>query len=102
MDVRLLYFDGCPNWMVARDRLIEAMQAVGENPDEIRLETVETPEEAERLQFLGSPSILIDGSDPFAAPGSPVGLACRMFRADAGMQGAPSTEQLIAAIRGLA
>lgn len=99
MDVRLLYFDGCPNWMLARDRLVEAVRAVGADPDEIRMEAVETPEEAERLQFRGSPSILIDGSDPFAAPGSPVGLACRRFQTDAGMQGSPSIDQLVAAIR---
>ncbi|GAC1596023.1 MAG: hypothetical protein NVS3B21_19550 [Acidimicrobiales bacterium] len=99
MDLRLMYFDGCPNWTLARDRLREALQAVGADPSEIRLQAVETAEDAERLQFRGSPSILIDGADPFAAPHSPVGLACRIFQTDAGPQGAPSVGQLVAALQ---
>ena len=99
MDVRLMYFDGCPNWMLARDRLGEALVTVGADPSAITLQAVETPEDAERLQFRGSPSILIDGTDPFAAPGAPVGLACRIFQTDTGPQGSPSTRQLVAALR---
>ena len=29
MDIELLYFDGCPNWEEARDRLAEALAATG-------------------------------------------------------------------------
>src|SRR3546814_7368074 len=32
---------------------------------ELALERVESPEDAERLRFVGSPTILIDGRDPF-------------------------------------
>lgn len=94
-----MYFDGCPNWTLARDRLSEALVAVGADPGDVRFETVDSPEEAERLRFRGSPSILIDGSDPFAAPETPVGLACRIFQTEAGPQGAPSIQQLVAALR---
>lgn len=40
---------------------------------------VETIEEAERLGFHGSPSILVDGVDVFAEPAG-VGLSCRIYR----------------------
>ncbi len=38
---------------------------------------VSTPEEAEAAQFRGSPTVLVDGRDPFSDPEAPVGLAIR-------------------------
>ncbi|WP_345341493.1 hypothetical protein [Rhodococcus olei] len=29
MELELVYFDGCPNWQTARERLDEALAAVG-------------------------------------------------------------------------
>ena len=47
----------------------------------------------------GSPTVLIDGSDPFAAPGADASLSCRLYRDEAGrVQGAPSAGQLRAAL----
>ena len=96
-DIKLRYFDGCPNWKFARRRLIEALEMVGPETS-IALERVETPEEAERLGFRGSPTILIDGVDPFAGADSPVGLSCRVYDTDAGVEGSPSIEQLLEAL----
>ncbi|MGV8968390.1 MAG: thioredoxin family protein [Cellulomonas sp.] len=59
---------------------------------------VETLEEAERVGFHGSPSVLLDGVDPFADAGAPVGLACRIYQTPAGPAGAPTLEQLRAAV----
>ena len=71
MDVSLLYFDGCPNWEVADQRLAEI---AGEYADVVvTLQRVETVEEAERLGFHGSPSIVVDGVDLFAESGTGVG-----------------------------
>ena len=50
----------------------------------LRRELVDTVEEAERVGFLGSPTILIDGTDPFDAPGATPGLSCRLYRTDTG------------------
>jgi hypothetical protein len=44
----------------------------------VRREIVRTAREAERLGFAGSPTILVDGIDPFADPGASTGLACRI------------------------
>jgi len=47
----------------------------------------------------GSPTLLIDGVDPFAEPGQPPSLSCRLYRDDDGRtSGAPSAGQLRHAI----
>lgn len=94
-DVRLLHFDGCPNWQVVDARL-RTLQA--EVAFTLEHETVETPEDAERLGFRGSPTVLIDGTDPFADGDAPAGLACRVYATPDGPQGFPTLEQLRAAL----
>lgn len=98
MDVRLLYSDGCPNWREADERLREALARLGLDlaPEHVR---VETAEDAERLGFRGSPTVLVDGVDPFADEAAPVGLSCRVFPTPDGLRGAPTVEQLVAALR---
>lgn len=92
MDVTLLYFDDCPNWLVANEHL-EKLRA--ERPEmSITRHIVNTPEEAERTRFRGSPSILVDGDDPFADPDDPVGLSCRVYQTPAGPAGSPTLDQL--------
>ena len=92
MDVTLLYFDDCPNWTEA-DGHLKALAA--EFPSMVLTRhLVDTPEEAERTGFRGSPSVLVDGVDPFADADAPVGLSCRMFSTPDGMAGSPTLEQL--------
>lgn len=96
MEITLQYFDGCPNWKVAEERLTVI---AAERPDvTVTGHLVETFEEAERVRFHGSPSILIDGVDPFADSGAVVGLACRIYQTPDGPAGAPTLEQLRAAV----
>lgn len=99
MTLSLLYFDGCPNWHVADDRLREALAIVGRADAEIDRVLVATQDEAEAIGFHGSPTVLIDGIDPFALAGAPVGLACRLYRTETGLAGAPTVAQLVAALR---
>ncbi len=96
MDITLLYFEDCPNWKVADRRL----SAIAAERDDIRLtrHLVETPAEAERTHFHGSPSILVDGEDVFAEPGSEVGLSCRRYLTPDGYEGAPTLDQLRAVL----
>jgi hypothetical protein len=100
MTISLLYFDGCPSWQVADERLRAALVAVGRSEDAVEHVLVSTPEEAEAAQFHGSPTVLVDGRDPFADPDAPVGLACRLYRTEQGVAGSPTVEQLIAVLRG--
>ena len=96
INVSLLYFEGCPNWHEAADRLRQALDTTGHVDTTIKYVQVSTPEEAERMQFRGSPTVLVDDVDPFAEPNSAVGLACRLYRTeDGGRAGSPTLEQLI-------
>ena len=98
MDVLLLYFDECPNWRVANDRLRTALDATGHEMVTIRCEEVRTVDEAVSRKFMGSPSIFIDGLDPFAREGDTPGLACRMYASTEGLGGSPTEVDLITAI----
>jgi hypothetical protein len=95
MGVSLLYSDGCPHRTVAVQRLGAALAEVGRGDDSVRHVLVETSEDAERLGFIGSPTILVDGKDPFAAGNEQPALACRVFNTPDGLAGSPTVEQLV-------
>jgi len=101
MEVELLWSAGCPNWRQTHGRLREAL-ALTETSAEVVLVEVTTPEDAERLRFHGSPTVRVDGWDPFADESAPLGLACRVFRTPDGLRGAPTVEQLVEVLRGAA
>ena len=86
--------DGC----LADERLREALREAGADGSAITYEKIETPEQAEKTGFRGSPTILVDGRDPFADEDAPVGLSSRIYRTDAGPAGAPSLPQLVVAL----
>lgn len=96
-DITLRYFDGCPNWQVAKERIEVVLDQLGQTRT-VRLQRVETPQQADELDFHGSPTILIDGVDPFDATG-PASLSCRVYRTDAGLEGAPSVDQLVGVLK---
>lgn len=98
MDVSLLYVEDCPSWRIAADRL--AALASEQPSITVTHRLVDTPAEAERLGFLGSPSVQVDGNDVLAEPGSQVGLSCRRYPAADGYEGAPTLEQLRVVLTG--
>ena len=98
MDVRLRYFDGCPNWRSTYERLATVLEEIGLSDLEIALERVESPEDADRLRFVGSPTIIFNGFDLFPTTESGSGLTCRIYQTPEGLAGSPTTEQLREAI----
>ena len=100
MKVQLLYIDGCPNWTLAEERLRQALEIVGV-PATIERCLVDTQQAAERLHFVGSPSILLDGRDPFPFPSSSgtYGMTCRIYDTPEGLSGVPITEQFAEAVK---
>lgn len=98
MEVTLLYFDGCPNWTVARDRLQEALRLARLEDTRVSLRRVTSPQAAEAVGFRGSPSVLIDGRDPFGGEAVAGVFACRVYQTPAGPQGVPSLGQFVEAL----
>ena len=96
MDIALLYFNDCPNWRVVDERLAAI---AAERPDLVVIhQLVESAAEAERLGCHGSPSIVLDGVDAFADADAGIGLSCRVYQTPEGPAGAPTVEQLRAAL----
>jgi hypothetical protein len=94
MDVELLVVPDCPNEAPAAALLRSALDDVGLARIPITTTVIDTPAEAERHGFTGSPTILIDGDDPFAEPGQPAALGCRIYRNITGPAGIPDLRQL--------
>lgn len=99
MEVTLLYFADCPNWRETDVRLRAALSLGGTTDVSVTRQEVVTAADADRLGLRGSPTILVDGADPFADEGAPVALSCRIFMTPEGPAGAPTVEQLAAALR---
>ena len=98
MRVELFYFDGCPHWSVAHDRLREAMRAVGRDDRAVLRHEVLTPAQAEAIGFTGSPTIRVNGKDPFATVEDRIGFACRIYRTPTGFDGSPTVAQFVEAL----
>jgi hypothetical protein len=80
-DVELLWWAGCPSTDRAQDELERAVQDVGLSGVGVRRTEISTDDEARARDFVGSPTILIDGVD-VASPGpeEPASLSCRVYR----------------------
>lgn len=96
MRVTLQYFDDCPNWRTTESHLRRLAAERGDV--DLVLEHVGSTEAAERLEFHGSPSVLVDGVDPFLGGGTAVGLSCRLYRTPEGLAGSPTVDQLRAVL----
>lgn len=97
--VTLLYSEGCPHRQPAAEAITEALSRLGLPPTTLSLRRVDSLDEAEHLGFLGSPSIHIDGADPFADPGAPVAMSCRLYPREGGATGYPTAGEIMGAIR---
>ena len=95
MKVELFYLEGCPNVPPTMDRLRQVLQGCG-----LLLSIIEIhvdDEDTDKLHFLGSPSIRIDGVDiePSARQRADFGIICRTYQ---GGGGVPSEDLIRSAI----
>ena len=97
MKIELLYWKGCPSYPEARELLADVL----DDSEAFELHEVKTQEEAEALQFPGSPTIRVDGVDIDAsAASSRPALACRIYHLPNGrVSPVPSREMVEAAVR---
>jgi hypothetical protein len=99
MKVELLYFDGCPNHEAFLPHLRKLLSSAQVDA-EVELRRVESPEEAERERFLGSPTLRIDGRDVErgAEHRDDFGFKCRLFRSEEGVVGMPPDAWVLTAL----
>lgn len=77
--IEFLFWEGCPSHERALAILLEEMHALGLSRDELRVAEVLTQDDAERAQFIGSPTIRIDGVDIDDPGDQHYGLECRLY-----------------------
>lgn len=93
MNITLLYFPDCPHWLTAQEQLTEGLDAT------VTCGVIDTDDDVQAIGFRGSPTIHIDGIDPFADSAGPIGLSCRLDPTPAGYTGSSTLEQLRDAVR---
>ena len=97
LHLTILHVPDCPNAAVLEARLAAIL------PDypavQVSRHVVTTEAQADRAGMAGSPTILADGIDPFARPGTRPSLSCRMYLDEHGRPAqAPSSTQLKAVL----
>ena len=93
MELIMLTVPDCPNAAALEERLAAVLT---DYPDAVvRRRQVADEQEAAETGMAGSPTLLINGTDPFAVPGQAPGLSCRLYRDATGRPaGAPSVADL--------
>ncbi len=95
MQIEVLYFEDCPNHLPTVERIKAVLREEGCSAD-VREVLVPNVSTAERVKFLGSPSVRVNGID--IEPGSKdrvdFGLMCRRY-----VGGVPSHELIRAAVQ---
>src|ERR1039457_2427992 len=98
MDLTVLAVPDYPNVVLLEERLAQVLE--GRRDVTVSRQVIADQDEAARRGMHGSPTILVDGIDPFAEPGQPASVSCRLCRDGGGqVDGAPSVRQLRQAIR---
>jgi hypothetical protein len=97
MDLTVLAVPDCPNVMLLEQRLAQVIE--GRRDVTVSRQVIADQDEAARWGMHGSPTILVGGIDPFAEPGEPASVSCRLYRDGSGrVDGAPPVSQLRQAI----
>lgn len=87
--IELIFFDGCPNVPVTRDRVREALTVTGTKV-EVKEWDQNDPEAPPHVRQYGSPTVLVNGRDVTGVNAGVAAAACR--------SGAPSVDAIRRAI----
>jgi hypothetical protein len=77
--VEFLWWRGCPSADDALERLRTELQAAGLDPEAVDVREIETEATAQAEEFVGSPTIRLDGRDVQPPGDEPAGLTCRVY-----------------------
>lgn len=101
VNIEVLVVPDCPNEANAINLV---RTAVGDThvASHITRTVITTEQQAHERGFTGSPTILLNGTDPFAKPGQPIGLSCRLYSTPGGLRGIPDLTDLRRALKQVA
>ncbi|MEN4397505.1 hypothetical protein [Mycolicibacterium conceptionense] len=95
----LLVIAGCPHRTLTEALVRVMLDQLGLGHIAVRTSVIDTPAEALRLGFSGSPTILIDGIDPWLPRRPQPAIACRLYPTTDGL---PDRQELAAALHAAA
>lgn len=96
--IEVLTVNDCPHRETVLHRIREALRQVGADDRVVTERVVEDLAAATASGMHGSPTVLIDGRDPFVRAGVEPSLSCRVFPTATGFDGAPSVDELVAVL----
>jgi hypothetical protein len=93
MELTVLAVPVCPNALVLEQRLAGLL---AERPGVVvTRRVIANLAEAALWGMHGSPTLLVDGQDPFAVPGTVPAVACRLYQGENGrVEGVPAVPAL--------
>ncbi len=98
MHLTVLAVPGCPHVKLLEQHMMQALE--GRHDVTVSYRQITDLDQAVRWGMNGSPTVLIDGIDPFAGPGQDASVSCRLFRDDHSRSAsAPSVRQFRQAVR---
>ncbi|MDQ2851176.1 MAG: hypothetical protein M3Y49_10675 [Actinomycetota bacterium] len=89
----LLIVPHCPNEADAVELITTAVADTRVRATVTRT-VIATRDQARQRGFVGSPTILLNGTDPFAQPDAAAALACRLYSTPQGLRGVPTLRDL--------
>ena len=99
MRIEVVAVTDCPHRSAAVARVYEALQITGRADVVVIEREVGDAAAALAMGMRGSPTILVDGRDPFAHDGGEPSVSCRLYRSADGVAGAPSVAELVEVLR---
>lgn len=92
MRIDILHIADCPNWRRTAADVRTVLRELGR--DDVPVTVTRVIDAAAHPAFAGSPTVLIDGVDPFGDGTVSRELACRVYRVGTRLAGAPDITQL--------
>ena len=93
MEIKLLYFEGCPSWQNA---LISLQKIIKDEDLSFPVNLVEVKSDSEAIteKFLGSPSFQVNGQDFWPDDRESYSMYCRIYNTPQGLKGWPTDGML--------
>jgi hypothetical protein len=93
MEIKLLYFEGCPSWQPA---LVSLQKIIKDESLDFSVNLLEVKSDTDAIteKFLGSPSFQINGLDFWPDARDSYSKCCRIYNTPQGLKGVPTDGML--------